>query len=147
MNWTPARYYRSLFLIGGIWNISMSLGVWIFGLLVPSTFGLLGMTAPSTLFFFHAMTGFIFSFGIGYIIVSRNTGENNAVVVLGVIAKSIFFVDCAISVSLGQANGILLAVGIIDLLFAILFAEFLSSVRKEIRPDQISHGDATEHNN
>lgn len=115
----------------------MSLWVWMLGLLVPSTFGLLGMTAPSTLFFFHAMMGFIFSFGIGYIIVSRHTGENNAVVILGVIAKSIFFVDCAISVSLGQANGILLAVGIIDLLFAILFAEFLNSARKEIRPPHV----------
>lgn len=133
MNRTRARYYKSLFLTGGIWNIGMSLCVWMLGLLVPSTFGLFGMTAPSTLFFFHAMMGFIFSFGIGYIIVSRNTGENNAVVILGVIAKSIFFADCAISVSLGQANGILLAIGIIDLLFAILFAEFLNSVRKETR--------------
>jgi len=123
------QYYRILFLLGGIWNIVMSLGLWILGSLDPSKFELFGMVAPSTLFFFHATMGFIFTFGIGYIIVSRNTRENHAIVILGVISKSMFFVDCAVTVSLGQANGILLTAGIVDLLFAILFVEFLNSAR------------------
>jgi len=129
MNLTRVGYYRDLFLIGGIYNIGLSFSLWILGLLDPTKFELFGMTAPPTLFFFHATMGFIFTFGIGYLIVSRNTDKNHAIVILGVIGKSIFFVDCAITFSLGQANTVLLGAGIIDLLFAILFAEFLNSAR------------------
>lgn len=39
--------------------------------------------------------------------------------ILEVIGKSIVFVDCAISFGLGQANGILLAIGVIEPLFAV----------------------------
>jgi hypothetical protein len=103
-------------------------------LLVPNSFKLFGMIAPPSLFFFHAMMGFVFVFGVGYIIVSRNIEENQAIIILGgIIGKLMVFVDCAVTVSLGQANSLVLGLGTIDLLFAILFVEFLNSARKEIK--------------
>ena len=135
MNSTRVRYYTSLFLIGGIWNIGVSLSLLILGSLLPSSFELFGMAVPPTLFFFGGMMGFVFALGIGYILVSRNIYENHAVVIAGgVIAKLMVFVNCAISVSFGQANAAVLAIGTIDLLFAVLFVEFLNSTRKEIGP-------------
>jgi uncharacterized membrane protein YdcZ (DUF606 family) len=105
-------------------------------LLVPSAFELFGMAAPPNLYFFNGMMGFVFVFGIGYIIVSRNIKENHSIVVLGgVIGKLIVFVNGVVAVSLGQANATVLGVVTIDLLFVILFVEFLNSMRKEIKPD------------
>ena len=104
-------------------------------LLVPSAWELFGMVVPPSLFFFYMMMGFIFIFGIGYIVVSRNINENHAIVILGgVIGRLMVFVGSAITVSLGQAKPILLVITTIDLLLAILAIEFLNSVRKETKP-------------
>jgi len=131
LNRTRERYYKSLFLVGGVWNIVVSLSLGMLALLVPSAWELFGMTVPPTLFFFNMMIGFVFVFGIGYIVVSRNINENHAIVILGgVIAKLMVFAGCAVTVSLGQAKAIMLVIGTVDLLFAILFVEFLNSVRK-----------------
>jgi len=100
-------------------------------LLVSSAWELFGMTVPPTLFFFNMMIGFVFVFGIGYIVVSRNINENHAIVILGgVIAKLMVFAGCVVTVSLGQAKAIMLVIGTVDLFFAILFVEFLNAVRK-----------------
>lgn len=79
MNWTRVRYYRGLFSWEVFGTLALSLCLWMFGLLVPSTFGLFGMTVPFALFFFHAMMGFVFTFGIGYIVVGQNINEDQAV--------------------------------------------------------------------
>ena len=135
MNSTRVRYYKSLFLIGGIWNMGASLILEMLVLLVPSAWELFGMVVPPSLFFFHMTLGFIFILGIGYIIVSRNINENRAMVILGgVVGRLMFFVGSAVTVRLGQAKPILLVVTSIDLLLAILAIEFLNSVRKETKP-------------
>ena len=131
MNQTRVRYYKSLFLIGGIWNIGAALSLEMLVLLVPSAWEMFGMAVPPSLFFFHMMMGFIFIFGIGYIVVSRNINENHAIVILGgVIGRLMVFAGSAFTVSLGQAKPILLVITTIDLLLAILAIEFLNSVRK-----------------
>ncbi|MBN2150182.1 MAG: hypothetical protein JW839_01925 [Candidatus Lokiarchaeota archaeon] len=123
-------YYSRLFLIGGIWNLAAILPVWIMGLGGPAAFALFGMGAPPTLFFFTAMTWFIVAFGVGYFFVSRDIDKNHGVVVIGAIAKVAFFVDCVVVVALEEAGASIIAFGAVDMVFVVLFVEFLLWTRK-----------------
>jgi hypothetical protein len=126
-----STYYKNLFLIGGIWNIAAAFPTWLGGIIMPEfSFGMFGLTPPTVLFPYHAMFWFVIAFGIGYFIVSSDISRNHGVVVVGITAKTIFFIDCVITFALKQGNIMLLLVGIVDLIFACLFLEFLLSMRK-----------------
>ena len=89
-----------------------------------------GMPSPASLFPFHAMFWFIIAFGIGYFIVSRDITKNHGVVLIGALGKIIFLIDCIVTLLLKEANMVLLGTGIVDLIFAILFIEFLLKTKK-----------------
>jgi hypothetical protein len=89
------------------------------------------MTAPPSLFFFHATIWFIVALGIGYFIVSRDINKNHGIVVLGVLTKISFGIDAIATVAMAEAGDTLLVFGVIDLLFAVLFAEFLFWTKKQ----------------
>jgi len=126
-----SSYYRVLFLFGGIWNIGGAIPSWLGAILVPDmAFASAGMSPPAVLFPYHAMYSFIITFGIGYIIVSRDIAKNHGIVVLGIIGKTLFFIACAIAFASKEANLMVLLTGIVDILFACLFLEFLFSVKK-----------------
>jgi hypothetical protein len=124
-------YYRIMFFVAGVENIVAGLPLWFLGLSGPEAFALFGMPAPPSLFFFHAAMWFIVVFGIGYLLVGRDIGKNHGIVVLGVLSKTVFGIDAVVVVALAEAVPILLVFGIWDLLFAVLFAEFLLWTRKQ----------------
>ncbi len=121
-----------MFLIGGLWNIVAGFLSWLAMLILPShSFSYYGMKYPESLFPYHAGFGAIIAFGIGYLMVSRDITKNRGVIITGgVIGKLVFFADCVVTVALGEANAKLLAAGVIDLVFALLFIEFLIATRK-----------------
>ena len=126
-----STYYKRLFFIAGLWNLGAAIPAWLGTIFMPDLMsGIFGM-APSTVpFFSHAMFGFIVTFGIGYFIVSCDITKNHGIVMLGIIAKVLYFIDCVITFALKQANIQLLLTGIVDIIFVCLFIEFLLSVRK-----------------
>lgn len=124
-------YYRIVFFVAGVENIVAALPLWFLGLSGPEAFAMFGMTAPPSLFFFHATMWFIVVFGIGYLMVGRDIGKNHGIAVLGVLSKTAFGIDTVAVVALAEAEPILLVFGIWDLLFAVLFAEFLLWARKQ----------------
>ncbi len=64
------NFYKKFFLFAGIYNLCISLPIWIFGIVDKVTASaLFGMGVPPTLIFFTAMMWFVFAFGIGYITV------------------------------------------------------------------------------
>jgi len=133
-----ANYYKLLFLIAGIWNLAAGIICWIGCVLMPDVFfRMFNMPLPSSLFPFHAMFWFIIAFGIGYIIVSRDINKNHGVILIGMLAKFLFFIDCIVTLTLKEANIMLIGTGIIDLIFAILFLDFLLKAKKV--PGQISN--------
>ena len=126
-----AYYYKILFLIAGIWNLGAGIICWIGSVFKPDMFfKMFDMSSPASLFPFHAMFWFIIAFGIGYIIVSRDITKNHGIILIGMLAKILFFIDCIITLSLKEANLMLLVTGITDLIFAILFIEFLLKTKK-----------------
>lgn len=124
-------YYKNLFIIAALWNLGAAIPLWLGGVFIPDlTFGIYGITPPTTLFPYHAMFWFIMAFGIGYLIVSCDITKNHGIVVIGIIAKVLFLLDCIITVVLKEANLLLLFPGIVDFIFAMLFLEFLLSAKK-----------------
>ena len=71
-----------------------------------------------------------FVFGIGYYWVSKDIHQNHAVVKMGIIGKIIVFVGLTADAVAGNISILLVGPGIIDLIFAILFIEFLSTAKK-----------------
>jgi hypothetical protein len=120
------KYYKTLFIIGGIWNLGAGVLCWLGSVFMPDLFfNMFGMPKPPSMFPFHAMFWFIIVFGIGYIIVSRDVTKNHGIVLIGTMAKILFFLDCIITFSSKEANAMLLGPGVVDLIFAVLFVEFL----------------------
>jgi len=131
-----AKYYKILFLVAGIWNLVAALTCWLGGIISPELFfGMFSMPIPSSLFPYHAMFWFIIVFGIGYIIVSRNITKNHGIIIIGILGKILFFIDCIITLLLNEANFILVLSGIVDLIFAFLFLEFLLQTKKMSNKD------------
>jgi len=126
-----ANYYKVLFIIAGIWNLAAGIICWIGSILMPDVFfKMFNMPSPASLFPFHAMFWFIIAFGIGYIIVSRDITKNQGIILIGMLAKTLFFIDCVITLLLKEANIMLLVTGVVDLVFAVLFLEFLLKAKK-----------------
>lgn len=120
-------YYKKLFFIGAIWNwvatVSFAIGY-------KFLFPLFGMKLPQYPIFFLLFLGLAFVFGIGYYWVSKNIHQNHAVVKMGAIGKIIVFVGLAADAFAGNISIILAGSGIVDLIFAILFIEFLSTAKQ-----------------
>lgn len=122
------NYYQKLFLIGAIWNWVAS-STFIFGYKI--LFPLFGMSLPLYPVFFLMFLGICFVFGVGYFWVSKDLTKNHGIVKMGIIGKLIVFVGLLWAGITGQVHFILICPGIIDLVFAILYIEFLRTYKRE----------------
>ncbi len=126
------NFYKKFFLFAGIYNLCISLPIWIFGIVDTVTASeLFGMGVPPTLIFFTAMMWFVFAFGIGYIIVSRNIKQNHGVVLIGAMEKIAFFIDAVAVFAMAEVAATVVVLGTVDLIFGILFIEFLLWSKKQ----------------
>ncbi len=78
-----------------------------------------------------AHVGIILSLGVGYVIVSRDITKNHGVVLIGAMEKIIFFIDGVATFAVGEVAASVVAFGTIDLVFGILFIEFLLWTKKQ----------------
>ena len=83
------------------------------------------MKLPHYPVFLLLFLSFAFILGIGYYWVSKNPNQNHAIVIMGVVTKILVFVGLSADVIAGNISIYLLGSGIVDLIFAILFVEFL----------------------
>ncbi len=126
------NYYKKLFLIGGIYNIIIGVSLFAFAAADKWTASdLFGMGVPPTLLFVTAMMLFVACFGVGYVIVSRDITKNHGVILIGAMEKMIFFIDGVATFVVGEVAASVVAFGMIDLVFGILFIEFLLWTKKQ----------------
>jgi hypothetical protein len=123
-------YYKYMCLLAALWNIGASLLFLILSIIDKSIFLTMGMQIPPSLFFLHVFIFLVISFGIGYILVSRDINKNHGVVIIGIIGKISFFICALIYMLLGDANFLLVVLGIVDIFFVCLFIEFLINFKK-----------------
>ncbi len=116
------NYYKKMFLVGAIWNWTATL---IFMLGYKILFPVFDMELPRYPVFLIVFLGLAFVFGIGYFWVSKDISRNHDIVRLGIIGKLFVFVLLSWGGISKQIHMILIGPGVMDLIFAILFLEFL----------------------
>ena len=121
------NYYRKLFLIGAIWNWMATLPL-IFGYKI--LFPIYDMILPQYPVFLILFAGLCFIFGVGYYLVSRDLSKNHGIVWMGITGKIVVFVGFLWAAFIGQIHYVWIGAGIVDLIYAILFLEFLSTAKK-----------------
>ena len=120
-------YYRKLFFYGAIWNWAAA-GTFIIG--YKMLFPIFGMPLPAYPVFFLLFLGLCFVFGLGYFWVSRDIDNNHGIVMMGIWGKLLVFAGLLWASVSGQIHVVLLGAGIVDLLFAVLYLEFLSTAKR-----------------
>jgi hypothetical protein len=114
-------YYKYLFIVSAIWN-------WVAGILFIAA----GLGEPVSLLqsLYVGLGNTILLVGIGFFFVSRDVKKNNAIALMGIIGKFIAFISVLIYFSLGVGDLTTVIAGTIDLIFALLFIEFLKGVKR-----------------
>ena len=127
-----AAYYKALFIIGGVWNFILSVPFLLLSFFDRTLLSLfvVGIFTGATLMYYQVFLWFVIVFGIGYTIVGLNLDKNHGIVLLGVIAKILAFISFIAYYLSGDVPFSLAMIGIGDLIFAILFIEFLINYKK-----------------
>jgi hypothetical protein len=120
-------YYQKMFLIGAVWNWAATVS---FALGYKILFPLFGMALPNYLVFFMMFLGLAFVFGIGYFWVSQDIHQNHGIVRMGILGKLFVFAALLWAWIAGEVPVIMVGPGIVDLIFAILYIEFLITYKK-----------------
>ena len=124
------NYYKYLFLVGAIWNIVLGVIYILTSLLLEGSFEIAGLEEPPSLVFYHLFFGIVIIYGIGYYLVSINLDQNHGIVLMGILGKFWVFFLSGFYYLAGDFNlfGIVPSIG--DLIFALLFIEFLLNYKK-----------------
>ena len=114
-------YYKWLFLIAGIYNIVIALPIlFVYPFMLPA----LGLPLPNYTIWMNLFFAYVILFGGAFIWISTSIKEHKNIAILGLIEKiiaSLFFIPTALQFQ----SVMLLVFGVIDLIYAVLFAEFL----------------------
>ena len=124
------KFYRSVFLIGALWNLAGGLFIIVF---TGWIFKLSGLTPPEPPTYYQSWIALFMTFGIGYYLAYRDMYLNKNIILLGMIGKLAFALDFIINMLIfnGQIPLFFLIPVIGDLVFAGLFASFLIFVRRQ----------------
>ena len=123
-NLDKKKYYMYMLIIGAIWNIIISLLIFLGSFFANPGLNELGLV------YYQMFSMVVLLFGIGYYLVGRDLENNHAVISLGVIGKILVFIFMLTYYILGVVDAMSLVIGIIDFIFAILFIEFLVNFKK-----------------
>lgn len=121
------KYYHSLFLIGALWNWGAAI---LFFFAFQPIFTWLGMKELNYPLVIQAFLLLVFAFGIGYFWVSRDLNKNHDIVKMGIFGKTSLFILFFYYYLAGVIHLLILLCLFVDLVFAILFAEFLMRAKK-----------------
>lgn len=125
-----ARYYRWLFTAAAIWNL-LSAGAVLF-LMTDAHFRReMGFPGPAETISLQLLSCCLFVFGLGYYWVSRDLSLNRDLVKLGVIGKPLVFLVFLGHALAAEIPVFLVTPSVVDLLFGLLFLEFLLRTRRK----------------
>jgi len=126
------KYYRLMFLSGAIWNWLIAIVFILLTLfLLPEAASLVGISMPPSLLFMHGFLVFAFIIGVGLFIISRDISKNHGIAQMCVFEKFSIFTLFLIYFIIGDFNIILFLPVIVDLIYGILFLEFLFNYNRK----------------
>ncbi len=118
------KYYKYLFIIGAIYAWIAAAPVYIMSYFGTPAF------PPESLIYYQGFMLAIIIFGLGYFIVGLNIDENHGIVLMAIIGKLSVFAFFTMHYFNGIIPLIQWMIAIGDLVFAILFIEFLLNYKK-----------------
>ena len=123
-------YYKKMFLAGALWNwaaVLVALIAW------QKIFELMRMQELNCVAILHLALALVTVFGFGYYWVSRDLDNNDNIVRMGIMGKILVFLIILYHSVLGNISWITNLAGGVDLIFGILYLEFLL-YKKKILP-------------
>ena len=114
------EYYKYLFLLASIWNWAVSISLLTLSLLTPEIISDFGVEIPPSLVFLQML--FVL---VGFFIVYLDNTTNHGIVQMSVIEKISFFLVFLVYFIIGDVGILVLLLVIVDLIFGLLFIEFL----------------------
>jgi hypothetical protein len=123
-----ASYYRWLFITAAIWNL-LSAGAVV---LLSGDAGFrqrMGFPGGADPISLQLLAACLLVFGLGYYWVSGDLSRNRDLVKLGVIGKPLVFLVFLGHAVMKEIPALLVAPSLVDLLFGVLFLEFLLGTR------------------
>lgn len=124
------RYYRWMFLTAGAWNALAAAAI-LFLFTNSKLRAQMGISNPPDPVTLQLLAACLFLFGLGYYWVGGDLSNNHDLVKLGLIGKTIVFIVCFGHVLAGAFPLSLAIPSVGDLLFAVLFLEFLFHCRRK----------------
>ncbi len=122
-------YYKRLFVVGAIWNWGAAILFFFASAMVLAMLGMAPVNYPGIMQLAMAL---VFALGIGYYWVSKDITTNHDLVKVGVIAKVPAGSILVYYYLAGSFHPLLALCGAVDLLFAVLFIEFLLHMNKDV---------------
>lgn len=122
------RYHKNLFTIASIWNWLFALSGIMLVTIYKNYVTLFLTEAPNSAMFSNLFFSLVFTFGIGYYWISRNTIENRSIIKLGIIGKVFVFVLVLVAYFTKEVTILTVLGGVGDLIFSIFFIEVLTKL-------------------
>jgi hypothetical protein len=118
-------YYTWLFYTGAIWNIVIALIFLVLPALGFDLYSFFGTPEPSSRIWYELFFGSVIIFGIGYYMVGQDITKNADIVKLAIVGKFGVFLIALYYFILGDVNFLMLLPASVDLIYGLLFLEFL----------------------
>ena len=119
-----------MFLSAAIWNWIIGLTLLMLSFFIPNMLPLFGVETPPSLVFLQMLFILVIIFGIGFFIVYLDIEKNQGIVLMSIFEKVSFFFVFLIYFILGDVNFLVLLLNIIDLIFGMLFIEFIINMKR-----------------
>lgn len=125
------KYYKIVFLSGALWNIAVFVIFTILTFFASSLAEILfELEIPPSFVFIYGFLILVIVIGIGLYTVSKDIDKNHGVVQMCVVEKYLVFIVFLVFFIMGDYNvGLFLPV-VVDLIYGILFTEFLVNYKK-----------------
>ena len=129
---TLDKYYKFMFLIGAIWNLSVGL-IFLTITIFAFDFGvsLFELVPPDSTVFIQNFLVLVFAIGIGLLVVSFNPKKYYWIVVMFAFEKFAINFVVIPHYFMREFNFLFVAMILVDLVWGILFTEFLIRFRRE----------------
>jgi len=124
------KFYKKMFFSAAIWNWIVGLTLLMLSFINPNILPLFGVDIPPSLVFMQMLFILVIVFGIGFFLVYQDLEKNKGIVIMSIFEKISFFVVFLIYFILGDVNFLVLLLNIIDLIFGILFIEFVINTKR-----------------
>ncbi len=122
------NYYRLLFSVAALWNLGAA-AMLVFN--PDFLLARLGIGDPAARLLARSFASSVTTWGIGYALIAYDRSRYRDFAWLGVISKTLFFTIYAVAFLNRQLSLAAFVPAIVDLIFALLFLEFLLRNRQD----------------